>query len=492
MIVLALCPGAVYAAPGDLDATFGQTGVVTITAGNDHAAGNRFAEFGEAIMQPDGKTLVVGSINLGIEEPNINFLVARLRLDGSLDPTFGEGGIVQTDIGALTRSESSSDDGGAIALMADGRIVVAGETSIASATDIAVVRYLADGTVDRTFGEEGVVTTDVGLASDYGSASYDSVAAVAVMEDGRVVVGGSANTSSSNFAVVRYLADGTLDPDFGKGGAVTTDIRPFTGGDPNSIDFARAMALLDDGRILLAGLAQFRVRIGDTSYNYNDFALVRYQADGTLDATFDEDGVITTDVRTTTGGEFASADGATGVTILDDGRMIAVGYANVDNAQSSDFTVIRYLSNGELDPSWAEDGIAMTDIGAYVEQDPGSIDTAAAVALTPDGRVLVAGYANLNAAGEENFAIAQYLPDGTLDLAFGNDGVISTNVTAMITDHRNEQERAQSVALMADGRFVVGGNLVFGMDEMALVRYHGITESPPDPRIRTGLPQIHR
>lgn len=222
-----------YLQDGSLDTSFGSGGIVVADLGWAD-------EIRDAALQPDGSIVVGG---LSRSQTFYDFALARYLPDGTLDPGFGTGGMVTTDLGA-------QDVIRGIALQADGAIVAAGYTGIGEGLyeggggvggDVAVARYLPDGTLDPDFGMGGIVITDLGGAAD-------AARGVAIQADGRIVVAGSTpGGSEDNFAVVRYLVDGSLDASFGLGGTVVTDFRLAEG--------AREVAIQDDGRIVAAGIA---------------------------------------------------------------------------------------------------------------------------------------------------------------------------------------------------------------------------------------------
>src|SRR5947199_876603 len=198
--------------------------------------------------------------------------------DGDLDPTFGTDGKVLTDF------DHSTDIADAVAIQADGKSVVVGTTYINndfSGEDFAVARYNPDGTLDKTFGVGGKVQTDFpGLAAVASS--------VVIQPDGKIVVAGGAFplfTFLGDFKVVRYNPNGSLDTSFGDGGIVTTT---FPEG-----SYAFALALQSDGKIIAAGTVFVDFNPGDMSDT--DFALARYNPDGSLDRTFGNGGNGTTD-----------------------------------------------------------------------------------------------------------------------------------------------------------------------------------------------------
>jgi uncharacterized delta-60 repeat protein len=212
------------------------------------------------VEQRDGKIVVAGhSLS--------DFSLARYNGDDSLDPTFGSGGKVTTDFGAVEQAM-------ALAIQSDGRLIAAGERSTEGdeIRDIVLARYNWNGTLDVSFGVAGKVTTDLG--------SNDVARALVIQGDGRIVVAGNSGTpSSSRFALVRYNTNGTLDGGFGSGGTVFTT---FTGADR-----ANALVVQSDGRLVAAGQSSLSTD--------DDFALARYNRDGTLDTRFGSGGKVTTD-----------------------------------------------------------------------------------------------------------------------------------------------------------------------------------------------------
>src|SRR5262245_24661714 len=226
--------------------------------------------------------------------PRLELLENRLVPSaGALDPTFGTGGKVTTDL-----QGSSQDDGQAVAVQADGKIVVAGSFQ---GIDFAVVRYNADGTLDATFGTGGKVITNFGPGF-----TTDAAQDLAIQSDGKiVVVGSSTNSVGTDFAVARYNADGTLDASFGTGGLVTTNF----GG--TSLDAAQGVAIQADGKIVVTGSS-------NSASPQDDFAVVRYNADGSLDTGFGTGGKVTTDFA-------GSIDDAFAVALQADGKIVAAG-----------------------------------------------------------------------------------------------------------------------------------------------------------------------
>ena len=342
-----------------------------------------------------------------------------LAVDGDLDPTFGTDGKMLTDF------DPSTDIAYAVAIQANGKLVVVGTTyqdNDFSNEDFAVARYNPDGTLDKTFGAGGKVQTDFpGLAAVASS--------VVIQPDGKIVVAGGAFplfTFLGDFKVVRYNLNGSLDTSFGDGGIVTTT---FPEG-----SYAFDVALQTDGKIIAAGTVFVAFNPGESSNT--DFALARYNPDGTPDATFGNGGQVSTDF-------VGFEDDAFSVLIQPDGKIVAVGSAN-DPATFYDFAAARYLSNGTLDTTFGVAGKVHTDFGDQ------NFDRARSAALQSDGRIVAAGFAISQNGGVQNFAVARYDSSGVLDTNFGTDGMTQI-------DFGNCCQGATKVLLQSNGKIITAG-----------------------------------
>jgi uncharacterized delta-60 repeat protein len=217
-----------YTTNGLLDASFGGTGkvVTQVTAGESRAGG--------VVIQPDGKILIGGCGQVGAAT---NFALLRFLPGGSLDNAFGSFGRVTTDFGAANPSF-----GNALALQPDGKIILAGRVMLGALAAVGLARYNSDGTLDPSFGTGGKLTTQVGIA-------YDLAYSVAVMPNGKILVAGlSQQGNEDKFAILRYLPDGSLDGSYGIGGKMLVS---FADGN----DFANAVAIDQIGRAVVAGSA---------------------------------------------------------------------------------------------------------------------------------------------------------------------------------------------------------------------------------------------
>ena len=313
------------------------------------------------VMQADGKIVVAGTSYASDNISGDDFALARYNTDGSLDTTFSGDGKVITDFGG--------DDGGnSVVMQADGKILVVGSTYNGSSSDIALARYNTDGTLDTNFSDDGKATTNFGSGH-----------CVVMQGDGKILVAGSeSNDSGNDFALARYNSDGSLDTTFSGDGKVTTD---FGEGD----DHGYSVVMQPDGKIIVAGF----------DFNYSgDFVLARYNADGTLDTTFSDDGKVVTD--------FGGDDYGFSVVMQPDGKIIVAGL------RSFDFAVARYNSDGTLDTTFSGDGKVTTDFGGY--------DGGYSVVIQADGKIVVAGSSGFsNFISSADFALARFNSDGSLD-----------------------------------------------------------------------------
>ena len=219
--------------PGELDASFGTGGKVTTAIGTT-LSGSNIAEAMSVVMDSNGKIVVAGYAYFG---SNVDFALARYLSNGTLDTSFGTGGIVTTPVG------TASDTAQSIAIDSSGKIVVAGYVLNGLVYDIAVVRYLSNGDLDLSFSTDGKVTTAIGTASDLAFG-------MAIDANGKIVVTGySENGPNDDVALARYNSNGTLDSSFGTGGIVTTSIRD---GD----NWGRALTFDSNGKIVIVGFSE--------------------------------------------------------------------------------------------------------------------------------------------------------------------------------------------------------------------------------------------
>ncbi|MEP6873426.1 MAG: hypothetical protein ABI887_03605 [Burkholderiales bacterium] len=355
---------------GSLDTSFGSNGKAVTEVGptDDYATA--------MVVQADGKLVVAGWGNgtLGYA-----FELVRYQLDGAIDTTFGTAGKVVTAVG------NGADQANAMALQADGKLVVAGSVDESpKGKSFALARYNADGSLDAGFGSGGKVITSFGSA-------VDEAFAVVVQPDGKIVAGGHtlSATRGLDFAFARYNADGSADASFGTNGRVVLPVR-----DGNSRDSIYAMALQTH-----AGEVKI-VAVGGEG----DFEMARLHADGSIDTSF-------------TGGHFGSVIGAArAVTVTPENKIVIVGHAG------HDFAILQLTAEGQADPGFGGSGHVITAVSAT------NWDEAHAVAVQADGRIVVGGWVYSGNGSSGDYVVARYQTDGTLDAGFGNTGLTITPV----------------------------------------------------------------
>ena len=403
-------------APANLPgpATFTTNGKVTTEAGGvlDEIEAMKF--------QPDGKFVVAGTGG------GVNFSVARYNADGSLDNTFSGDGKVVTAIG--TDVDSRAYD---VVIQPDGKIVVAGVIYNEGGfnLDFALVRYNVDGSLDNSFDSDGIVVTD------FSNGREDQVQAVTIQGDGKIVVAGwSFNGSDFDFVLARYESNGSLDLSFDGDGKVSTDFGSFT-------DMAHTVAIQPDGKIV----------VGGESYNGSnyDFALARYTANGSLDASFSTDGKVMSDLE--------GHDRIKSLVIQTDGSIVVAGAANTSLSAPNDntgananFALARYMPTGNLDHTFDGDGKVTTDLGS-------NADEAYDLVLQNDGKIVVTG-SNGNTA---DFTIVRYNLNGSLDASFFGNG--KTTI-----DFDNRPDFAHTISIYNNNLYVAGRTAGSASDDFAV------------------------
>jgi uncharacterized delta-60 repeat protein len=383
LVAAGVIAAALPAARGDLDRGFGSGGKVTTDFGGNESA------LGLAV-QSDGKAVVAGTrFDPG---PSDDFVLARYQSNGALDPRFGGDGRVTTDFGG--RSDGADD----VAIQADGKIVAAGSGFPAQVrpVDFALARYNRDGSLDATFGDGGKALTT------FGPNSSDAANAVVIQRDGKIVAAGrSGSGPRSEFALARYLPNGDLDPSFDRDGLVVTPV-------PSGIVFD--LAVQRDGKLIAAGWS---------SPGGFDIAMARYNLDGSLDTSFDGDGIVVAS-------SFRPASTyASHVLIQPDGKILTGGPG-----------LARFNADGTVDRSFGAGGRAVTDLGLLKPL------------LQPDGMILAAG-GIYEAGGVSDFVVVRLTRAGRVDSRFGRRGQVTTDF--------RKQDEATDAVLLANGKLIVSG-----------------------------------
>ena len=343
-----------------------------------------------------------------------------LATPGDFDPSLDADGRVLSHFGGFEEALT-------LLVQSDGKLVAGGFSNATnfSSNDFALARYNPDGSLDTSFGTGGRVLTAFG--------GQDVTISLVQQADGKLVAAGGSNVRGDlDFALARYNPDGSLDPSFGAAGLILTG---FGGGEE------RADALIQqaDGKLVAAGVT----RIGDSASPGN-FALARYNQDGSLDPSFDSNGRV----LTTFGAD--RDDVALALLQQPDGQLVAAGGTN------GAFALVRYNPDGSLDTSFGNGGGVLTRFGGAV--------TARALVRQPDGKLVAAGESS--ASGAPDFTLARYNPDGSLDTSFGVGGRVVTDFGG------NSDDVAEELVLQPDGKLVAaGGSNAAGRFDVALARY---------------------
>lgn len=320
---------------------------------------------------------------------------------GATDSTFGNNGIV------ITPTAYSSDIN-AITMQPDGKIVAAGYWINLGTYHFQIARYNTDGTLDNSFGNGGIVNTSIGNSSMPFS--------IQIQPDGKIIAAGGVKANLNppfqyHSLIVRYNADGTPDTSFGTGGIVITIA------DSNE-DGISSIVLQPDGKIIAGG------------YAWNQFLLMRYQTDGTLDTTYGTGGIVKTSIEGTEASIWAIAQQA-------DGKILGAG--TTGDITNFKFALARFNNDGTVDTTFGTSGKVTTDFNPFF------YEVATSVVLLPNGQILLAGYS------ESNIAMAKYNNDGSLDAIFGNGGILSLNGYPPVPQN--------GVTILPDGKIITVGSL---------------------------------
>jgi uncharacterized delta-60 repeat protein len=414
-LLAASVPGA-SAAPGDLDTAFSGDGKAEISLGA--ASGEERIE-GLAV-QPDGRIVGVG-VRYATDSAPGRMLIVRLKGTGVLDPTFSGNGWRIVDLAGDATAY-------AVALQEDGKIVVVGEIGNDLTARAAIMRFRVGGALDTTFAGDGIRFVDLG--------TWTGPEAVQVLPNGKILVaGGVSGPGDDDMFVLRLTRGGGFDSTFSGDGRRRVDIA-------DDHDWANAIGVQDDGKIVLVGNAQVS---GDEA-----FGAARLLRSGQLDGTFGGgDGVVRVNAIN------LLDDHARGLSILPDGRILIGGLTT--EGPSYDHALVRLTSGGTPDGSFGDgDGI--------VTPDPLSgSDYVDGVVAQLDGKLVFAG-GHQPVGDPYEFEVARYTTNGSLDTTFGGgDGIV-------VTPFPN-YALAYSVALNPSGKIVAAGRVDDGADDMAFARY---------------------
>ncbi len=361
-----------------------------------------------------------------------------------LDSTFSGDGIVTTSV------VTGVDGAHAVAIQQDGKIVTGGSScnyfNGCCYSDFAWVRYNANGTVDSTFGINGIVKTDF-------DSTDDQINSIAIQPDGKILAAGYSSPVSTSycfsydldFALARYNTDGTLDSSFGTNGKLTA---VFDSSYQFEQSAAYSVAIQSDGKIIAIGYSTF-----STYGGYGEaFAFMRFNSNGSIDSSFSTDGKATVSFG-------SDISVASSMALQSDGKIIAAGgKATQINYEYSDIVLIRYNIDGDLDSTFGINGIVTTgsDSANY---------WAGSIAIQTDGKILAAGSSELYPIYTK-FALIRYNANGQIDSTFGNNGITTTSI--LTSNYSYEKSMVQQ----ADGKIILVGYSENNFDGLVLARYN--------------------
>ena len=453
---------------GALDTTFGVNGFAQQSVGGNTTAGG-------IAVQSDGKIVVAGTG--GSSGPSV--VVARFNADGSNDTGFGSSGVT------VHQFTTAADEGNDVAILSSGRIVVAGTGGTPGSHDSRLAGFTTAGALDSSFGSSGSVVVDAGSKQSVGRASAlqsdgklvvagydiptptatsvkstlvaryntngsldtsfgtngfvelgpDVANGVAIQSDGKIVVAGWAigtfgGTDAHRVAVSRLLSNGTLDTSFGGTGTVFVPLASTT-------EEANAVAIQGDGKIVVGGRG--------LNGSFLDAMFVRFNTNGSLDTGFGGTGKVFVTMST-------GADQVNAIAIQGDGKIVGAGFASVSSSQNS-VALARLNTNGSADTGFGTGGVVVTSIGT-------TISIANAVALQGDGKIVIGGQWFNPSSTTDDFLVARYNTNGTIDGTFGSGGKTTTDA--------GNHNRLFSLAILANGK-IVGSGLT--ADGFALAQY---------------------
>ncbi len=408
-----------------LVAECGPAGTIDLTFG-PNANGTVLVDFNGGDDEPnavaigcDGRIIAAGSSDGG---GNRNFAVAGFTPDGIVDPTFGSNGngTIQIDFGG------TNDIANQMAIDQQGRIILVGETNATGSNQFAITRLTPDGIIDTTFGTNGLIIFNFGTSSVANAVTVDC--------QGRIIVAGQSNTTNQDFALVRFDSTGAVDTTFGTGGSTTFDF----GGN----DVADALAVDRQNRIILAGFSDVAAP--------EDFAVARFTPDGLLDTTFGTAGGVLIN--------FGGSDFASAVAVTPDNKIIVFGDSSV--------IAPRVFALTRLNPDGTTDNSFGTNNNGQVLLAFGGTDMAEAMVIDLRGKINTVGFSN--AQGTDDFALARFNPDGSIDTDFGLNG------NGKVLFNFGATDQARAVVRDCQGRLVLAGpSNVDGTRDFALARFCG-------------------
>lgn len=403
--------------PGSLDLSFASNGKFVLDNGGNDL-------FTDVVIAPDGKIIAVGITYDAMW--NALTQVMRFMPDGTVDQTFANNGIFTFSLNA----EANIFD---CVLRPDGKILMVGSTTDYNNYDMLLIQLNVDGSPDNSFGTNGVVVQKVSpVVSFYEDHAY----AVALQQDGKIVVAGKSHDLDYRYSpvVVRFTENGQLDSTFGTDGVARINVAQTE----NDFD---GVIVQPDGKILA---------VGHIANSFLSFAMlaVRFMPDGTLDQSFNSDGILNWSYS-------GVDDEGFDVVMTADNHYIIVGFTTTVTFNYS-MLMIKLDQQGDFVQGFGTNGVVTADMGTY--------DVATKVIIQPDNKILVGGGSGEAPPMDSDFAFWRYNPDGSLDPTFGTDGLSKIQFAGFY-------DESLSMAVQSDGKIVAVGKARNEMNhDFAMIR----------------------
>jgi uncharacterized delta-60 repeat protein len=391
-----------------LDISFGTHGSTIFNVTSNFDTHNNIA------VQSDNKIILATAKVSWETGMNYDFCLIRYNSNGTIDSTFGNGGMVQTELGSI------EDFAYNVVIQPDDKIIVVGTTGTYVDRDFAVVRYNPDGTLDADFGNNGIVKKN--------SLYYDDILyTVAIQSDGKIIAGGVGNTKAY---LIRLESNGTMDDSFGNLGIVNFSLAEYT--------LVYDIHILESGKIMVAGQLG-----GSGAHGF----VARLNNNGSIDNTFGTNGSYII--------HFVIPEFINTIFVQNDGKILVGGCRGymIGSYPTTDFLVLRLLENGTLDNSF-------NDLGVLTINFDNKAENCNKILTDNDGNIFAVGYSDNLQLPKSDFAVAKILPNGTLDASFGIEGKI-------ITDFGSSNDKIQGALIDATNRLVVSG--IWGDSSNAII-----------------------
>ena len=413
-----------------LDSLFSDDGISLTNLGNFEGAWSVFST-------NENKIIVSGWSKLSTESPE-DILLMRFNNDGSIDSTFKSGNIISVEEFTWESSYASIEQ-------KDGKILIAGRFYNGLNWDFMLARFYADGRLDSSFAQNGFAIIDI--------SSDDRAFSIDLQNDDKIIIAGFVNINNWDFAVLRFNSNGLLDNTFGNNGIVIND---FDG----DIDVAFSIKTQSDSKIIACGWT-----FSNASWN---FAIIRYNSDGSLDQNFGNKGIVITDVDNVYNTSHSIA-------IQEDGKYVVTGYRYFRERLDTDILLVRYNSDGSIDQSFGVNGFVTKDINR-------NEDFAWDVIIQSDERILVTGYTKSDSS--KNVVTLRFNNNGQIDSTFGDSGVIITSIFGF-------DEEGRHLALQNDGKILVTGYSFNGVDQdLFILRINPDGNILPVPQVDSTLTNL--